>query len=155
MTPTTFPNAPSDALVELARVADDLFSLVGSLSDDDLRAPHVAGEWRGQDILAHLARWDAIACHAIQAEHDGQPAGHDYANYLELNDEWAALDQAIGPDQARARFEAAHAALFALLSSLPPDDWTPLVRRWAKNAVWRHYPEHTAHLRTWRDEQRR
>mgnify|MGYP001005663219 CR=1 FL=1 len=44
MTPTTFPNAPSDALAELARVADDLFSLVGSLSDDDLRAPEVAAD---------------------------------------------------------------------------------------------------------------
>ncbi len=154
MTAAEFPSASGEALAELTRVANDLLTTLRGLSDDDLRAPHVAGAWRGQDILAHLARWAAIARQEIEAERAGQPAGGDYANYLDINDEWAALDRALGPDQARACFETAHAALFAVLSSLPPEDWTPLVRRWAKNAVWRHYPEHTAHLRAWRDAQR-
>lgn len=151
MTPPSFPTAPGDMIAELERVADDLLAALGGLSDDELRAPHVVGEWRGQDVLAHLARWDSIARQEIQAERDGRPSGGDYANYLEINDQWAALDRALSPDQAKARFTAAHAALFALLDSLRVNDWTPLVRRWAKHAVWLHYPEHAAQIRAWRD----
>lgn len=151
MTPPGFPTTPSDMIAELERVAADLLDAVQGLSDDDLRTPRIAGEWRGQDILAHLARWDTIARQEIEAERGGQPSGEGYANYLEINDQWAALDRAFSPGQARARFEAAHAALFALLRSLRVDEWTPLVRRWARHAVWLHYPEHTAQFQAWRD----
>lgn len=153
MTATTgpkFPQEPALILAELERVSDMLLTALDGLADDDLRAPYVVGEWRIQDVLAHLARWDDIAWDEITAERAGQSSERDYANYLDLNDQWAPLDRNLSPAEARTRFAEAHQRLMSVFQDLSGDEWTVLAWRWARHAVWLHYPEHSAQIQAWR-----
>lgn len=146
----TFPDAPARIMGELQRVSADLLDALQGIDDQAMLESGVAGEWRVKDILVHIARWDAIASAEITAARAGQASDTDYSHYLTLNDEWAVTDWDLPVAAARRRFDAAHHSLLTLFAALRENEWSRTARRWAKHAVWLHYPEHTAQVRAWR-----
>jgi hypothetical protein len=143
---------PADILAEMDRVYDQFMASVAGLSDAQKLEPGATGRWRVKDVLSHLARWDDVAYEEIEAALGGERTGKDYRNYLDINEVWVVEDWERPLDEVEHHFAQAHARVMARLRPLPYDQWQRYIKSWAKNAIWHHYPEHTAWLWAWRRE---
>jgi hypothetical protein len=130
----------------LRRFEDDwqpFWSRVEALDADGLRKSPTGGTgaWPTGLILAHCARWedwnyDTITKHL----HDGSTPS--MAGVDQWNEQWAAQDRHVRPEDARRWLGEAHERLPALLDGLRPEQWDDLVSRCVEACTFHHYGEH-------------
>ena len=142
--------APADVLKQVQEAWQGFWSAASGLNDSELSRAGASGEWSGKEVLTHVSRWMETGAVEIQHHTAGQPAGDDYSDYLAWNDRWAAEDTAIPAEAARRRCSAAHATLFATLTSLSAEQWDGMVREWVENTTTGHFQEHTEQFLAWR-----
>lgn len=140
---------PAEILAAMDAAYADLRAILDGLTPAQKTAPGATGDWRVQDVLAHLARWNDVAYDQLVTLARGERPAHDYSNYLELNDQWTSEDVGRTLDEVAEHFETSHGRIAGLLRGLATEQWTRSVRRWAWIAVPEHYAEHVGYLRAW------
>lgn len=144
---------PDGFLAEMATARGELAAAFDGLTDADMEEPGMTGVWSGRMTLVHIARWDETATQMVLRDKLGVlPGVKEFDDYEWWNDRWAEVDADIPLDMARARYESAHEAIVRTLRSLNDDQWTPLVRGWAREASINHYRHHAETIRRWKAE---
>jgi len=124
-----------------------LEEVIRSLTDAELSLPGREGEWSGKDILAHIARWQSVACEVVEARAVGREPAELYADYDTWNDRWVVEDRTLSTGEIRDRLAAAGRRLRELAGSLPGARWDDLVQEWVEQTGVEHVEEHLASLR--------
>lgn len=142
---------PDAFLSEHQASRQELDAEFAGLTDADLEEPGMTGVWNGRMTLIHIARWDETATQMIIRDRLGiLPGVNEYDDYEWWNDRWAEIDADIPLEAARARYESAHEAIVRTLRAFSPEEWTPLVRGWVREASLNHYRHHAETTRRWR-----
>lgn len=110
-----------------------------------LRTLPANGEWPFALTLAHCARWEDWTFASVN-NHVYDGAAPSMAGVEHWNDQWAAEDRDVTPEDARSRLGEAHERLAALIESLHPDQWDDVVRRTIDFCTFHHYSEHIGDL---------
>ncbi|HLU36399.1 MAG TPA: hypothetical protein VKZ61_11540 [Thermomicrobiales bacterium] len=143
--------APDDVISELLAARAELDEVFAGLTDGDLEEPGMTGVWNGRLTLVHIARWDEVTTEMITRDRLGiLPGVNEYDDYEWWNLRWAEIDADIPLWAANARYETAHEAIVRTLRGFTPDEWTPLVRGWVREASLNHYRHHADTTRRWR-----
>jgi len=126
------------------------------LSDEQLQAPGVEGEWSVRDTIAHVAWWEEEALrHLPVVLSGGRPprystayGGIDAFNRL-MAEQWRPLSLT----EVRDRAEATHRRLVAYLRGVPPEELgaETRFRRRLRLDTYGHYPGHAEAIRAWRE----
>jgi hypothetical protein len=122
---------------------------VAGIPDERLAEP-MTGHWTGKDLLGHVAFWEEWVigeCRRILAGEPNSEEDLDPLNQAQVDDH----KQASAAEQKQYRDEA-HAQLMAFLARIPED--TPVFPRLVKALEWetyKHYDEHAAEVRAWRE----
>jgi hypothetical protein len=136
----------------------ELAQLVERISDDRLRDPAM-DDWKGKDVLAHLAWWHDHSVRVIEGLRAGsQPYdGTDPANATDAFNERVHREHLDDrPDVTRVAFKQSFERLLAAIKPLTYDDLFG-ADRWAwlggealvETLLWdtsRHYEAHLEHL---------
>lgn len=136
----------------------DLAQLVERISDDRLGDPAM-GDWKGKDVLVHLAWWHDHSALVIESLRAGrQPYDeNDPANTTDgLNERIHREHLGDRPDATRVAFNQSFERLLAAIKPLTDDDLFSAVRwPWlgdealVEMLLWdtsRHYEAHLEHL---------
>jgi hypothetical protein len=141
----------------LARIDSDFASLMLEVDrvPPDLRCDEGAcGAWSVKDLLAHLDGWHELVLSWERAGRAGEPVaipapGLTWAQLPVLNDQIWQRTRADAWDEVRARLDASHAAIRAVVSDYSEDDlftkrrfpWTgsTSVGSYAVSATTSHY----------------
>jgi hypothetical protein len=147
-----------DLLRTITAAHRELAHLVEGISDDRLRDP-ARGDWKGKDLLAHLAWWHDHSMLVIEGLRAGrQPYdGTDPANSTDAMNERAHREHLDDrPDETRVAFDRSFERLLAAIEPLNDDDlfaadrWPWLGKEALVDTVlWdtsRHYEAHREHL---------
>ena len=144
--------APAAFLEERVAARAELDAVFAGLTADELEEPGMTGAWNGRMTLVHIARWDETAAHMILRDRHGiHPDINEFDDYEAWNDYWAAVDADISLADATARHGLAHEAIVRTLRHLAPEEWTDVVRGWAREASVNHYRHHAEPTRRWRE----
>jgi uncharacterized protein (TIGR03083 family) len=126
------------------------------LSDAQLTAPGVMGEWSVKDILAHVTTWEEEALQNLPLLITGgrppryaiQYGGIDAFNAL-MTDQKRGLALA----EVLRRLDATHRQLIAYLQRVPEEAFTreTRFRRRLRLDTYSHYLLHATAIRAWRE----
>lgn len=122
---------------------------VDGIPDERLAEP-MTGHWSGKDLLGHVAFWEEWAIDECQRILAGEPNTDEDLDPLNQS-QVADSMQASAAEQKQYRDEA-HARLMAFLGTIAED--TPVFPRLVKALEWetyKHYDEHAAEARAWRE----
>ena len=119
---------------QVAARLDELIPVAG----DQRGTEH--GTWSVKDTLNHIARWDELSRPSVEALVAGATSVEE-PDYRLLNARWVAEDEPVPLEEARRRFERAHAAYRDVLRSLGPDHWSDAVREYVETSI-EHYEDH-------------
>lgn len=116
--------------------------------------PGVNGEWSVKDVLAHIAWWEQHLLRRLRAGHDDLFV--EGVNGREATDRANADVYAANRERSladvRAEYDTSYRELLATIESMPADE---LASDEMYNVIgsdtFKHYPEHTAMLNTWLD----
>ena len=112
----------------------------------------VTGHWTAKDLLGHVAFWEDWVIAHCQRILAGEPEPDDDERMDALNQSQVAESKDVPvADQLRYRDEA-HARLAAFLTTIR--DGEPKFPRLVEALEWetyKHYDEHTAEVRAWRE----
>jgi maleylpyruvate isomerase len=120
------PTAVADSLAALDTSTDALLHGLGSLTDDDVRAPSRLDGWTRGHVLTHVARNADAMVHLVTSARTRRQIPM-YASRTERD---AAIEAGAGrpADEHRADVAAAAARLGVGLSELTADDWQAPIR---------------------------
>lgn len=119
--------------------------IIDSIPDSVLRKPNTVGDWRGQDLLVHLANWDEEAINVLERIAAGEtphwplPPGVDNDAW---NEERLAPWRSATPAQARKYLFDTHDRLMHLAETM-----RGVKPRVVLGATQYHYGEHLDDLR--------
>lgn len=122
---------------------------VEGIPDERLAEP-MTGHWSGKDLLGHVAFWEEWVideCRRILAGEPNAAEDLDPLNQSQVADSM----QASAAEQKQYRDEA-HARLMTFLATIPEE--TPVFPALVKALEWetyKHYDEHAAEVRVWRE----
>lgn len=143
------PRTMPELLVQTERRWQAWVDAVAGIPDERLAEP-MTGHWTGKDLLGHVAFWEEWVideCRRILAGEPNSEEDLDPLNQAQVDDH----KQASAAEQKQYRHEA-HARLMAFLATIPED--TPVFPRLVKALEWetyKHYDEHAAEVRAWRE----
>jgi muconolactone delta-isomerase len=138
--------APARASIEeLQRRRERLRARLTELSALSARGIERAGEWRLPTVVAHLARWDAVAAKELEKHLAGRPTT-DYSDYEAWNRLWEREDAAISMHDALERWDAAFDALIERVRSTPAERWDARASEWLNGCTLDHHADHLASL---------
>lgn len=144
---------PDALLQELMASRRELDAVLAGLTDKDFEVSGMTGVWNGRQTLVHIARWDEVTTGMIVRDRFRILSGmNEYHDYEWWNLRWAEIDVDIPLAVARTRYEVAHEAIVRALRGFAPEEWTPLVRGWVREASLNHYRHHADTVRCWRAE---
>lgn len=134
---------------------DELRASVKGLSDEEMQAPGVVGDWSVKDILAHVTTWEEEALKHLPEIAAGKPqqrykdvyGGLDAFNALKFEE-----NQKRPLAEVRARLTETHRQLLDYLETVP-DELLHSRERFRTRLRWdtySHYPLHAAHISEWR-----
>jgi hypothetical protein len=141
-----------------------LLNAMAGLTDEDLAAPGVTGDWSIKDSLAHISAWERMFIGWIDALMAGRrpdrPADATQEWVNETNARIFDEHRGRGLDAVRQESQASHDALLALIDRLSEDElFDPQHFGWARGnalAPWlrgnadQHYGEHREAIGQWR-----
>jgi uncharacterized protein (TIGR03083 family) len=146
-------------LNEIAAAWEDLRASYAGLSDAQMQEPGVVDDWSVRDILAHVAVWDTEARNALPDIAAGrrEQAYGTYDDIDAFNARKTEELRGMPLDDARRLMDDAHRQLLDYLHGISPDDIrvgrAKTFRERLASDTWMHYPEHTAAIRAFREEQ--
>lgn len=130
----------------------ELDAALAGLTASDLEEPGMTGEWNGRMTLVHIARWDETTTEMIVRHWKGiLPGVNEFADYEQINLEWAELDADITLEAAWQRYHASHEAIMRTLAHIPDDAWDAYIRGWVREASLNHYRHHAETTLRWRE----
>jgi uncharacterized protein (TIGR03083 family) len=125
-----------------------LDAAVAGLTDDLMAQPGPAGQWSAKDILAHVTWWE----HRLLEKLRGEPTAHDQLGGVDNDARIEAVNDSVYHAH-RDQPAAYRAALPALTAGLTSVNATTVLaqQEFIADNTWRHYPEHAAQIRAWRE----
>ena len=135
---------------------EELGESVEGLSDAQMVAPGVVGDWSVKDILAHITTWELESLKHLPEIAAGKPqqrykdvyGGLDAFNALKF-----AENRERSLEEVRSRFGKTHRRLLDFLDTVP-DELLHSRERFRSRLRWdtySHYPMHAEHIRAWRE----
>ena len=156
------PTTKDDLLALIASAHQRLEASLRTLTDDQINAPLLEGDWSVRDALAHLSFWEQRALYALQHEPvDGKAAVPEEIADLTGSADWTdaanarVYERNRGRDLSdiRAEFERSYADVLQVIGELSDDDVfssTKLSRQIGQPVLdliagntYEHYDEHT------------
>lgn len=122
---------------------------VEGIPDERLAEP-MTGHWSGKDLLGHVAFWEEWAIEECQRILAGEANSEEELE--PLNQAQVADSKDVPAAEQKTYRDEAHARLMAFLATVPDD--TPVFARLVKALEWetyKHYDEHAAEVRAWRE----
>ena len=127
------------------------------LTEEQMVAPGVTGEWSVKDILAHVTTWEEEALKTLPLILRGERIPR-YADVYGGLDAFNALKSAekctLTLDETVRTLEATHEQLVAYVRDAPDEEIVreTRFRRRLRLDTYSHYPIHDEAIRTWRAE---
>jgi hypothetical protein len=126
------------------------------LSDNQMAAPGVAGEWSVRDVLAHVTTWDAEALKYLPLIASGgrPPRYASFGGLDAFNARTTAAKRALSLAEVLRQLDETHQRLTAYLQTVPEEHFTTETRfrHRLRLDTYSHYPLHTRMIREWREQ---
>jgi hypothetical protein len=148
-TPEADPSTPRELIERVEQSWQTWLDAVEGIPDDRLLEPSV-GHWTTKDLLGHVAFWEDWVIGDCQRILAGEPDPGGDMDAL-IQGQVADSKDASVAAQKRYRDEA-HARLTAFLATIP--DGEPKFPELVKALEWesyKHYDDHAAQVRAWRE----
>jgi hypothetical protein len=150
--------AKADVLSALDHSWNELYAVVGSMSEQEMLEPGVVEDWSVKDLLGHISFWANRAANTLTEVAAGRGDQVPGTESQAETDEWNAREAAARKGKSladlRVEWERAHAAARAALETFPEDklddafkDHTVVFSFGADTFA--HYHEHASQIRTW------
>jgi hypothetical protein len=136
---------------------------IDGLSDEDMQAPGVVGEWSIKDILSHLNAWEAELVRLLwQAKGGQRPTTVHFSDLSvdERNAQWHEANRARPLERVLADFEAVRKQTLRRVDEFSDEALNDPQRypwlkgyplwEWVANDSFKHEAEHAAQIMEWR-----
>lgn len=126
------------------------------LTDEQMLAPGVCGDWSVKDILAHVSWWEQESLKHLPIILQGeQPPRYStlYGGIDAFNAQMSKQWHDLTLDDVQRRLEETHRNLIDYLQSVPEDQFSKETR-FRRRLGWdtfRHYPLHSQDIHQWRE----
>jgi uncharacterized protein (TIGR03083 family) len=126
------------------------------LTDSQMQAAGVTGDWSVKDILAHVTWWEQEAVKYLPLIlQGGKPPRYSdlYGGIDAFNAQMTAQRQGLTLSEALKQLEETHRRLMETIQSAPEEQFireTPFRHR-LRLDTYSHYPIHTQAIREWRE----
>jgi hypothetical protein len=135
---------------------NDLLAAYAGLSEAEMTAPGVVGNWSVKDLIAHVSAWEEESLKHVPAILAGRRTPRYSAVYGGIdafNATSVARDQDLPLAEVLGRRDRTHRRLLALIARLPDDALAgeTRVRRRLRLDAYGHYPRHAGAIRRWRE----
>jgi hypothetical protein len=125
------------------------------LSDEQMTAPGVTGDWSVKDLLAHITVWEEEALTHLPAVMAGRtPPRYAASGGIDaFNARTMAAKQPLSLPDVLRQSEETHQRLVAFLATVPEEHFAreTRFRHRLRLDTYSHYPIHTRAIHTWRD----
>lgn len=153
----------SELLIALDSSRQQLLAAMDGLSEEQMTAPGMAGDWSVKDLLSHLTAWEAeLVTMLAQARQGKKPPFADIpaSKTDELNAKWRAETKDRPLDRALADFHGVRKQTIRQIESFSDNELSdPKLYKWLKDSpLWKwiaaetfeHEAEHAEQIRQWR-----
>ena len=135
---------------------NDLLAAYAGLSEAEMTAPGVVGNWSVKDLIAHLSAWEKESLKHVPAILAGRRTPRYSAVYGGIdvfNATSVARDRDLPLTEVLGRRDRTHRRLLALIARLPDEALAgeTRVRRRLRLDTYGHYPRHAGAIRRWRE----
>ncbi|MFN8594304.1 MAG: ClbS/DfsB family four-helix bundle protein [Thermomicrobiales bacterium] len=121
------------------------------IPDDRMREP-VTGHWSAKDLLGHVAFWEDWVIDHCQRLLAGEPEPEEDLDAV--NQGQVAASQETSVAAQRQYGDAAHARLMAFLRTIHENEVKfPRLVEALEWETYKHYDEHAAEIRAWRERE--
>jgi hypothetical protein len=125
------------------------------LSDDELVEPGVTGDWSVRDLIAHVTWWEEEALtHLPHILDGGRPPRYSvaYGGIDAFNAQMTERQSGRSLEEVLQQQADTHRRLVEYVESVPEEAFVreTRFRRRLRLDSYRHYPEHTEAIRSWR-----
>lgn len=124
------------------------------LSEEQMTAPGVVGDWSVKDILGHVSTWDEEALQALPVILDGRrpPRYVTYGGIDAFNAQMAERKRDLPLAELLKQLEETHRRLLAFVETVPEEQFAreTRVRHRLRLDTYSHYPIHTKGIEEWR-----
>ena len=146
----------SQLLKRLDRAWEALKASYVGLSDAELMAPGVTGDWSVKDTIAHVTWWEEEALtHLPLILAGGRPARYSvrYGGIDAFNDQMMEQKRKLSLSEVLRQQDDAHRRLIDFIQSVPEGQIAQETRfrRRLRLDTYSHYPKHAEAIRKWRD----
>ncbi len=126
------------------------------LTDVELVAPGVTGDWSVKDIIAHVTWWEEEAlAHLPTILAGGRPPRYSvtYGGIVAFNAQMTEQRRDVPLDEVLRRRDEVHRRLVDYIEAVPDDQFVGETRfhRRLRLDTYSHYPGHTEAIRNWRE----
>ena len=126
------------------------------LTEAEMMAPGVAGEWSVKDMLAHVATWEEEALKYLPLVLAGgrPPRYASYGGIDAFNARMTEAKRGLSLAEVQRLLVETHRQLIAYLQSVPEAQFATETRfrHRLRLDTYSHYPLHTTMIRTWREQ---
>jgi hypothetical protein len=141
-------------LQRLERGWSALTDAYAGLSDAQLTAPGVVGDWSVKDILAHVTTWEQEALtHLPTISAGGRPPKYvSYGGLDAFNAQTSERKRALALAEVLSQLHATHRQLLDYIASVPDELFVTdtRFRHRLRLDTYSHYPLHAEMIRAWR-----
>lgn len=126
------------------------------LTEDEMMAPGVAGDWSVKDMLAHVATWEEEALKYLPLILAGgrPPRYASYGGIDAFNARMTEAKRRLSLAEAQRHLEETHRQLIAYLRRVPEEQFATETRfrHRLRLDTYSHYPLHATMIRAWREQ---
>ena len=135
---------------------NELLAAYAGLSEAEMTAPGVVGNWSVKDLIAHVSAWERESLKHVPAILAGRRTPRYSAVYGGIdvfNATSVARDRDLPLTEVLGRRDRTHRRLLALIARLPDQALAgeTRVRRRLRLDTYGHYPRHAGAIRRWRE----
>lgn len=126
------------------------------LTEAEMMAPGVAGDWSVKDMLAHVATWEEEALKYLPLVLVGgrPPRYASYGGIDTFNARMTEAKRGLSLAEVQRRLEETHRQLIAYLQSVPEEQFATETRfrHRLRLDTYSHYPLHANMIHAWREQ---
>jgi hypothetical protein len=126
------------------------------LSEAEMTAPGVVGDWSVKDILAHIATWEEEALKYLPVIIAGgkPPRYASYGGIDAFNARMTETKRHLSLVTVQQQLEETHSQLITYLRQVPDEQFTTETRfrHRLRLDTYSHYPLHASLIRSWREQ---
>jgi hypothetical protein len=160
----------NELLKALDNEREQFLDLIDDLSEDEMLAPGVTGEWSIKDILSHLTRWEAELVKLLwQASRGQEPSGETLRGLTgegddQINARWQAELSGRPLEDVLEDFHAVRTQTIRRVEAFKDADLTDPQRyrwldgrplwEWIEGDSFGHEAEHAQEVRAWLEKRK-